>query len=294
MRLKQAAEEYVRSRVDWARSTRRSNRYTLDRFVRHLGDGFALKALKRHHVEEWIGTYRTAARASVVLGTIRGFTAWCVDTDRLRADPAARIKPPKRPRLAPRELTRHESAQVLLACPDARAAVILSLAFHEGLRRAEIARLEIADVDRTFSNVHVIGKGGHERYVPLSLATQMALDRYLGEFPAASGPLIRSYQFPTRGLHPDTITILVSRIMRDAGVKVRAWDGKSAHAGRHTFAGALLDNGADIRDVSNVLGHASLAPTWRYLARRQQVENVRPFQPDFRAKNPAEAGLVEQ
>lgn len=282
MLLSRAVHDYIRARVDWARSTRRTNRYTLERFALAMGEGFALKALRRTHIEDWIATYRTAARAAVVLTSIRGFTAWCAETGHLRQDPGAQVKMPRRPRRIPRELAADEARRVIEACPDRRAVVVVSLAFHEGLRRGEIARLEIGDIDRTFFSLRVFGKGGHERYVPLSAATSVAIDHYLAEHPAASGPLIRSYQHPTRGLHPDTITIMVSRIMRDAEVKQQAWDGKSAHAGRHTYAGALLDNGADIRDVSHVLGHVNLASTWPYLARRQQTENVRPYQPDFR------------
>lgn len=282
MRLQGAINLYLNARrAELAPITRRGLGYTLDRFARSLGEGFALKALKRKHIEEWIGQYRTAARAGVVLSAIRVFTAWCVDTGMLRGDPCAGIKGPRRPRLAPRELTLDETIKVFAAIPDSRARVIVSLAFHEGLRRGEVGRLEIADIDRHKNLLHIIGKGGHERFVALSRQTRAAIDAYLGEWPIASGALVRSYTHPTVGLHPSTITLIVTEIMRAAGIKERPWDGKSAHAGRHTWAGALLDNGADIRAVSSGLGHASIAPTLRYLMRRQSVEDLRPFQPNY-------------
>jgi site-specific recombinase XerD len=63
--------------------------------------------------------------------------------------------------------------------------------------------------------------------------------------------------------------------MTDAGVKARPHDGHSAHALRHTFAGALLDDGANLRDVQDALGHARLAPTYAYLKRRQPSRRLR-------------------
>jgi integrase/recombinase XerC len=134
-----------------------------------------------------------------------------------------------------------------------------------GLRCCEIERLQIGDIDRGRRMARLTGKAGHERFVWLPDELEDALNAYLREYPASSGPLIRSYRRPNMPLRADTISGMVTQWMWEAGIKVAARDGVSAHAGRHTAATDMLLNGASARDVQYVLGHAHLATTERYL-----------------------------
>ena len=129
----------------------------------------------------------------------------------------------------------------------------------EGLRACEVSRLRLEDVDVRERCVLVRGKGGHERVLPLSDETWRALTAYLAEWPASTGPLVRSYNEPSRALTAPYIVICVGRWMRHAGVPA------SGHALRHTAASDMLRAGAHVVDVQAALGHANVATTSRYL-----------------------------
>jgi site-specific recombinase XerD len=105
----------------------------------------------------------------------------------------------------------------------------------------------------------VKGKGGHERVLPITDETWEALVAYLAETGVRSGPVLRSKVRPHCGLTPKYVSDLVSGWM--GSVEVPA----SAHALRHTCAGDLLRAGVHLRDIQNILGHASLATTELYL-----------------------------
>jgi site-specific recombinase XerD len=128
----------------------------------------------------------------------------------------------------------------------------------------EVATLQLADLDFIDHTARVVGKGGHERLLPLSEETWTVLERYLDEQPLTAGPLIRSYR-THGGLRADTISGLVGEWMSAAGIKHRPRDGISAHALRHSAATDMLRSGAHLRDVQAALGHASLSTTQRYL-----------------------------
>lgn len=282
MRLGRAVTLYRNARrADLAIRTRRSHGYTLEGFADHTGSDIALKAVRPSHIQGWLASRPVApSTAAVRLGIIRGFFSWCVNENMIRANPSASVRTPRRPRAIPRELVGDEPSRLLDACPDQRAHVIVSLMLHEGLRRGEVQSLTIGAIDTHARMIEVTGKGGHVRALPLSEPTAAAIDAYLAAHPAAFGPLVRSYS-TGQALHPDTIGIMVSRIMADAGIKKRPRDGRSGHAARHSYAGRMLDQGADIRVVASALGHAHVTTTARYLMRRQTVEDIRPYIPHY-------------
>lgn len=284
MRVRTAARHYLAARqADAARLTRRKASYTLDGFTAFLGDGMALRAVKSRHIQGWI-TERlkrvVANTARSELTVIRVFFAWCLDNGLLASNPCSGVRGPRVQVGLPREIPDHVPA-LLAACDDARMTVIVSLMAREGLRRAEVQRLTLEEIDMGGRLMLVHGKGSKDRWVPITDETATAIQRYLGEHPAASGPLVRSYQHPSRALSVDHIGLLVSRLMADVGIKERPHDGRSAHALRHTFAGAMLDNGADPRTLQSALGHQSLGSTWIYTRRRQNIAEIREYQPSY-------------
>lgn len=210
------------------------------------------------------------------LGALRGFCQWCVLNGYMKVDPTIGAKtPPVRANL-PRAITPEQGAKVLAATPDARARLCVLLMLQEGLRRKEVAELQVGDVDLANASVLVRGKGGSgqiTRVLPMSDETRAALNDYLTEHPASFGPLIRSYVRPDCGLTPHTVGELVSAWMAASGVKGAPGDGKSAHALRHSMANHMIDNGANVLEVQQALGHANLQTTQIYL--RGRVEDLR-------------------
>lgn len=276
--LGQKAFRYVRIRRDareWAPTTSRDNRYILERFVR-LYPNLDVDRVRRKHIEKWLAT-RDISPNSLAreLSVIRTFFRWSLDRGWITNDPTRGVKGPPRPEDPPRNLNRVEIGSLLRAVPDNRGRLICLLMVQEGLRRAEVAGLLVENIDRSARLLRVKGKGGRERELPYSDETESAIRAYVAEYPTRLGPLIRSYTHPREALTPTAVGMLVSKWMRDAGVKVHAYDGRSGHALRHSAASDMLDNGADPRDVQEFLGHQDLSTTDRYLRRQRAATKLR-------------------
>lgn len=267
-----AVARYIKARRDageFNRLTATDTRYHLTRFAESCGD-IPIANVRVHHIERWIASLDVAPTSlRTRLSCVRTFLRWCQARGWIDRDPTVGIRGP-RVRTAPaRNLSRSEVQAALACAPDARARLILLLMVQEGLRRAEVARLTFADLDRGDQLLKVIGKGEKTRFVPISDETLSALRAYVSEHPMSAGPIIRSYTHPRQGIGPSYVTGIVDRILRDAGVKHAAFDGVSAHAFRHTCANDMLDAGAEQRDVQEWLGHEQLSTTDRYTKRRR-------------------------
>ena len=140
----------------------------------------------------------------------------------------------------------------------ARDAAVLELLYATGLRVSELAGLDLDDVDRAQQTVRVLGKGRKERIVPFGSRAAAALAAYLEGRGDAAGPLFvnpRGARLTVRSLHT-----IVRRSARSTGITRRV----SPHTLRHTFATHLLDAGADLRVIQELLGHSRLSTTQRY------------------------------
>jgi integrase/recombinase XerC len=198
--------------------------------------------------EQWSPAYRRGHRASLS----RVFT-WAYDTGRLPSNPALdlpRVRVPSSvPRPAPETVIRDA---VVGASPAVRLMVLLGAL--QGLRRAEIATLRLEDF--TESDVHVSGKGGRERLVPIHPALRPELAAYLNLIATESGWLFPNRE-GTDHLSIAWVGVAMSR---------RLPAGCSAHNLRHRFASRAYAGAFDIRSVQELLGHSSPAVTARYVA----------------------------
>lgn len=245
--------------------TARTLRSNLGLFARQVDDP-AIQDLSRDHIEAWLGAVKLAPSTKRTrLSQVRTFCHWALAHDYLERDPTLCVRGPRQPQLVPRGMSRAEMVRILRVCPDVRAMLIVLLMVQEGLRRCEVAGLAMGDIDFGARLVLVTGKGGHQRVLPLSEETWAALESYLVLAPATAGPLVRNFSDGRSALAPVTVGRMVSNIMGEAGVKVRAYDGRSAHALRHTAASDMVRSGAHLRDVQAALGHRSIVTTQRYL-----------------------------
>jgi integrase/recombinase XerC len=201
--------------------------------------------------------------------TLRRFFGWLRRSGRLSEDPSVGLSAPKGDARLPRVLHDNELT-VLLDEPPARAAgdeppirarddAVLELLYGSGLRVSELCSLRPDDIDLAARTVRVWGKGAKQRVVPMSAPSVSALRAWLGARPILAGPTSPSEALflNRRGnrLTPRDVRRLLDR---------RAPAPTHPHALRHTFATHLLDNGADLRAVQELLGHADLATTQRY------------------------------
>ena len=208
------------------------------------------------------------------LSTLRSFFRWACREGHLEKNPAKGLPAPRVPRTLPRALTLPDTERLLAAeeedifVPE-RERALFEFLYATGLRVSEAAGLDLEDVDFSARLVRVTGKGGRERIVPFGEAAGDALRTYLpsraalrhraGDDDGASGqPLFVN----ARGgrLTPRSMARLLKRRLRAAGLPEEI----SPHALRHTFATHLLQAGADLRAIQELLGHASLSTTQKY------------------------------
>lgn len=192
------------------------------------------------------------------------------------------LETPKQWKTLPEYLTEEEVTKLLTIAeetPDAlRDKAILELLYSSGLRVSELCRLKIYDVDDLF--VKVMGKGQKERVVPLGKPALEAIDRYLCEVRAQFDSEKDTTLFLTSRGKPITREYVwkqVKQRAKAAGIRKEI----SPHTLRHTFATHLLDHGADLRVIQEMLGHATIASTDRYT----HVSCVR-LQESFNAYHP--------
>jgi integrase/recombinase XerD len=229
------------------------------------------------------GPARSPYRATSVaraLSAVRSFHRFLVREGVTDHDPAAAVGRPRLPRSLPRPLP-VEDVRRLLDAPDPAAPAglrdraILELLYGSGLRISELTALDVDDVDPDAGSVRVLGKGGKEREVPVGSFARRALEAYLTRGrPALAGAATRGALFlNARGgrLSRQSCARLLGGHVRTAGIDRRV----SLHTLRHSFATHLLEGGADVRVVQELLGHASVATTQIYtLVTSQHLRDV--------------------
>lgn len=265
--LQAQARRWVQRRVgkrEISSDTAKRQRRELRRFCAFVGG----RHLHASTIESWWASIAKLAPGTRrnYLGTVTAFCAWLHQNKELSTNPVldAELKAPKVPKRIHRTL--EEEAEALFgACVEQRERLVLSLGFQAGLRRAEIASLEVGQVSFTQSTLRVIGKGDKERIIPLPAELRRELKAYLAETGTVAGPLIRSKRSPNQGVGPETIWLIFTTVAQRAGVKLRAHDGVAPHTMRHTAATDVARNCRDVKVVQEFLGHESSATTDIYI-----------------------------
>lgn len=207
---------------------------------------------------------------------LRVLYAYAYATGVLRRDPMALLRHPRVRDGAPRSLEPDQLRSVLLAAePDDRLALLCDLGYFGCLRCIEMARLRLEDFYRSPrpGRLHVVGKGGWERWVPIHQALRETIERYLLHRRLLPGaPLVENRRFPGEPLSAAAVSRLIADLMHQVDVPdglggMRKLD-ESAHALRHTGATAALTaaEGANLEEVRELLGHHSDQPTRRYVS----------------------------
>lgn len=206
------------------------------------------------------------------LSTLRSFFHWACREGHLEKNPARGLPAPRVPRTLPRAMTLSDTESLLAASREdgvpERERALFELLYATGLRVSEAAGLDLEDLDLSSRLLRAVGKGSKERIVPFGEEAEDALRSYLpvraalrrgGSFAAEAGePLFvnrRGGRLTTRSM-----ARLLKRRLAAAGLPQDI----SPHALRHTFATHLLQAGADLRSIQELLGHASLSTTQKY------------------------------
>lgn len=279
--MARALEEYERHLV----SERDLTPHTVRAYVGDLVGMLGHAALLGHHdvgsldvrtLRSWLAKQQTLGKARTTMArratAVRVFTAWAHRTGRADTDPGALLGSPKAHRTLPAALRRDEARDLLQAAAERadgtpvglRDVAILELLYATGIRVGELCGLDVDDLDRERRVVRVLGKGRKERTVPFGRPADLALDVWLvsgrpGLAVAGSGPALF---LGARGRRVDQRAVrqMVHRRLAD----VPGAPDLGPHGLRHSAATHLLEGGADLRSVQELLGHASLATTQLY------------------------------
>ncbi|MBI2016779.1 MAG: tyrosine recombinase XerC [Candidatus Rokubacteria bacterium] len=193
------------------------------------------------------------------LAALRSWFKFLVRRGRLERNPALEIRGPRLPRKLVSFLPIDEAVALLDAAgAGERERAVLELLYATGLRVSELAGLDLDAVDRAERTVRVVGKGGKERMVPFGGQAARALDAWLAQRGSGAGPLFLNHRGRRLGVR--SLYDVVRRRARQVGIDRRV----SPHTLRHTFATHLLDAGADLRMLQELLGHSRLSTTQRY------------------------------
>jgi integrase/recombinase XerC len=280
---------YLRAERNLSPHTRRA--YLSD--VRQLADGCGagVDEVGVAEVRGWLAELhrRTSpATQGRKLASLRSFFRYLLREGRVRSDPTAGLPAPKTPKRPPRPLP-VDDCHVLMSAEPPRAdekplgelrslrdRALAELLYGTGIRVGELVALDVRDIELRGAQVRVMGKGRKERVVPLPRLTRQALEAWLEarRRPGIlSEPLFIALR-PRRDQEPRRLGARdVRRILRRRALELGVVDRVHPHRLRHSYATHLLDMGADLREIQELLGHATLSTTQKYTA--VSVEQLR-------------------
>ena len=266
LRVRAASEHTV---LNYGRDLRRFEAFMDSRDV-------TLDAVDHLFVRDFLNSlYKQKLKKSSVsrtLACIRTFFKFLVRGQRLRRNPAEVVSSPRLGKQLPTYLSESEVSQVMDVDQEAtlknlRDRAILELLYASGLRVSELVGLDASDLDHGEQLVRVLGKGGKERIVPFGSFASKALDAYMLErqrkqkmMPDSGGnlPLFINLRGTRLGVRSVERLLVRCRRFLKPGRQV------TPHTLRHSFATHLLENGADLRSIQELLGHSTLSTTQKY------------------------------
>jgi integrase/recombinase XerC len=276
--------ESVATFLDFLASERRASRHTVNAYRRDLaqlasfmvekrGSELSADAIDVFLLRQWLGaTARVVAPPSVArkIAAVKTLFRYLHRLGHIAKNPAADLASPKVRRPLPTFLG-VDAAREVMESPRGdepiarRDRAVLEVLYGSGLRVSELSGLDLGDIDLAQASVRVVGKGNKERVVPLGRAAVQALTSYLevrASLPRRGPPDPRALFLSSRGarLGVRQVQLLVHR----QGALGAGRADLHPHALRHTCATHMLEGGADLRAIQEMLGHASLATTQRY------------------------------
>ena len=289
-------DEFLRFLVAVSPATLRAYEQDLNEFIRWSEkSGFtAPEVITRNDVDSWIADMQKNGKAQKTMArrisALRRYFQWLMSKKVIDKDPTAKVRTPKGPQRLPRPLQRSEIDQLFdESTPqnalELRDRLVVELLYGSGLRVAELCGLQEENLNLKNQTIEVIGKGSKIRTIPITAYACDLLelwiptgskafdDGYTPSGRSSSGLLVNRRG---NGLGRSDVRRILHRLLRLKGMTER-----SPHALRHTYATHLLDGGADLRAVQELLGHADLTTTqiYTHVSREQLREMHRKHHP---------------
>ena len=285
---------FIRVERQLSANTLASYRRDLASYAQHLQDIQQLKDYnevhREHillHLENLRAEGKTARTVARHISSIRSFHQFLLREKVTTTDPTVHIEMPQVEQKLPKVLS-IEEIDALIAAPDrskpqgVRDVAMLELLYASGMRISELTELNIEDIHLTMGFVRVFGKGRKERIVPLGRGALNALSKYL-----------ERARYELQGKYPKTDALFIShrgkrltrqgcwKIIKTHAEKARINKELTPHVLRHSFATHLIENGADLRAVQEMLGHADIATTqiYTHVSKTRLSEVYKQFHP---------------
>jgi integrase/recombinase XerC len=270
-------EDYLRVERNLSPHTVKAYSADLSQFHSFLGGGdVAIGEIDHLRIRGYIGTlYKKEKKSSIgrKLASIRSFFDYLVKKGCLGNNPARMVAIPKRDRGLPSLISVDEAFALMEAPKDPsfkhlRDRAILETLYSCGIRVSELAGLNMDDIDLKKGVLKVLGKGNKERVVPIGEKAIKAIGGYLKD----RGQGVKGSRGKVDSLEPLFINLRggrltqrsIERLVKRYSLGIASGKRVTPHTLRHTFATHLLDNGADLRGIQEMLGHASLSTTQKY------------------------------
>lgn len=236
--------------------------------------GLAADGIKTTFIRSWLADLKEKGISSKTINrkisSLRSFFKYLLKKEAVKSNPVTAVISPKMPKRLPQFV--EESGMERLFSGETvfpeglkglTEMLILKVLYHTGMRKSELIGIKEGHVDMVNSTIKVLGKGNKERIIPVSPALMAELKRYAAEKKGEPGSNESGYLFVTgKGtkLDPKQVYNIVKKYLQ----LVTTTDKKSPHILRHSFATHLMNNGADLNAVKELLGHSSLAATQVY------------------------------
>ena len=255
--------------------TIRAYKADLEQFAEYLKSGYEIESpteVSLAIVRSWLASlidsglsHRTINRK---LSSIKAYFNFLVREGHLKTNSAVRVHALKIPLNLPVSASKAEMRNILdpgskdLNFTQRRDLLILELFYSTGIRLSELINLKVSDVDRSLMTIKVTGKGNKQRHIPITKPLILRIDEYLPERGKVVNEGVLEIIVTDRGKKAYSVFIyrVVTKHLGASGMKGR----KSPHVLRHTFATHMLNEGADLNAIKELLGHASLAATQVY------------------------------
>ena len=244
---------------------------TIDAYRRDLysfaDGGKSIEEIDRTYINNYIRSLkeRRLAPTSVIrkVASLRGFFKWATSMNILEKNPASTLEQPKVPQRLPKVVSIKEVEEILHEDLSELQLVMVELLYSCGLRVSELVSLKIGDIDINSKYVRCFGKGSKERIIPIGGKAIKALNRYL----SCRELIFKKYNLSSKKLLVNDSGRYINRqevynFIHACGKKIHK--NISPHTLRHSFATHLLENGADLRVVQELLGHSDVSTTQLY------------------------------
>lgn len=241
-------------------------------FTEREEQSFDILTTKESHVRQWlvflIGSETSARSANRKLSTLKSFFKFLLQEQLVKKNPAKNVISPKTKKPLPVFFKENEVESVMQfgiigdSFENSRDRLIIELFFNTGIRVSELINIKNNDIDSSKNTLKVLGKRNKERIIPLGETLITSIDKHI-EIRNESVPSIDNYLF-VRKTGQKLYSKLVYDIVKKHMSKASSLKKRSPHVLRHTFASTLLNNGADLNAVKELLGHSNLSATEVY------------------------------